>query len=107
MLIERNFGVYYELPDEGGLRLGRGIAARYVGHAVSPEYFLIVEDGGFFGQANLAVVFTSLETAQGLSGRHEQVNDLVLTVEPGTDLKDVETALLAETAVRHPETGST
>ena len=105
VLIERNFGVYYELPDEGGLRLGGGITARYVGHAVSPEYFLIVEDGGFFGQANLAVVFTSLETAQGLSGRQGQVNDLVLTVEPGTDLKDVETALLAETAVRHPETG--
>ena len=74
VLIERNFGVYYELPDEGGLRLGGGITARYVGHAVSPEYFLIVEDGGFFGQANLAVVFTSLEAAQGLSGRQGQVN---------------------------------
>ena len=105
VLIERNFGVYYELPDEGELQLGGGVAARYVGHAVSPEYFLIVEEGGFFGQASLAVVFTSIETAQELSGRQGQVNDLVLTVDPGTDLTAVETALVAETAERHPDTG--
>ena len=105
VLIERNFGVFYELPDEGELRLGGDVAARYVGHAVSPEYFLIVEDGGFFGQANLAVIFTSIETAQELSGRQGQVNDLVLTVEPGADLAAVETALVAETAERHADTG--
>ena len=104
VLIERNFGVLHNLPDEGELRLG-GVAARYVGHAVSPEYFLIVEEGGFFGQATLAVVFTSIETAQELSGRQEQINDLVLTVEPGTDLAAVETALVAKTAERHPDTG--
>ena len=31
------------------------------------------------------------------------VNDLVLTVEPGADLKAVETALLAEASERHPD----
>ena len=104
VLIERNFGVLHNLPDEGELRLG-GITARYVGHAVSPEYFLIVDEGGFFGQATLAVIFTSIETAQELSGRQGQINDLVLTVEPGADLAAVETALVAETAKRHPGTG--
>ncbi len=105
VLVERNFGVYYGLPDEGELRIGGGVSARYVGQAVSPEYFLIVEEGGFFGQANLAVLFTSLETAQRLSGREGLVNDLVLTVGPGADLDAVEAALLAETATHHPETG--
>ena len=105
VLVERNFGVYYGLPDEGELRIGGGVSARYVGQAVSPEYFLIVEEGGFFGQANLAVLFTSIETAQRLSGRDGLVNDLVLTVEPGADVDRVEAALLAETAARHPETG--
>ena len=104
VLIERNFGVLHNLPDEGVLRLG-GVTARYVGHAVSPEYFLIVEEGGFFGQATLAVVFTSIETAQELSGRQGQVNDLVLTVEPGANLAAVETALVAGTEERHPGTG--
>ena len=105
VLVERNFGVYYGLPDEGELQIGGGVSARYVGHAVSPECFLIVEEGSFFGQANLAVLFTSLETAQALSGREGLVNDLVLTVEPGTDVDRVEAALLAETSARHPETG--
>ena len=68
VLVERNFGVYYGLPDDGDLKIGGGVSARYVGQAVSPEYFLIVEEGSFFGQANLAVLFTSLETAQDLSG---------------------------------------
>ena len=105
VLVERNFGVYYGLPDDGELKIGGGVSARYVGQGVSPEYFLIVEEGSFFGQANLAVLFTSLETAQRLSGREGLVNDLVLTVEPGTDIDGVEAALLAETAARHPETG--
>ena len=104
VLIERNFGIYYELPEQGELRLG-GVSASYAGQAVSPEYFVVVEEGNFFAQANLAVVFTSLETAQQLAGRQGLVNDLVLTVEPGASLEDVEKALLAETAARHPETG--
>ena len=49
VLVERNFGVYYDLPDDGELKIGGGVSARYVGQAVSPEYFLIVEEGSFFG----------------------------------------------------------
>ena len=69
MLVERNFAVYYEIPEQGELRLGGDVSVRYVGHAVSPEYFLVIEEGSFVGQANLVVVFTSLETAQDLAGR--------------------------------------
>ncbi len=104
-LLERNFGVFYNLPEQGDIWLGGGgEPARYVGHAVSPEYFVVVEEGSFFGQANLAVVFTSLETAQKLSGSDGQVNDLVLTVDAGTDLDALETALLNEIMARHPDT---
>ena len=104
VLLERNFGVYYDLPEEGEIQVGGGDTARYVGHAVSPEYFQVVEEGALFGQANLAVLFTSLETAQELSGREGLINDLVLTVEPGVAREDVEAALLAETAARYPDT---
>lgn len=104
VLIERNFGVYYDLPDQGELRLGGDVPTRYVGQAVSPEYFIVVEEGNFVGQANLVVVFTSLETAQELSDRPGQVNDLVLTVEPGTDLTEVDAALLDQISQRHPGT---
>ncbi len=104
VLIERNFGVYYDLPEQGQLRLGGDVSTRYVGQAVSPEYFIVVEEGSFIGQANLVAVFTSLETAQDLSGRPGLVNDLVLTAAPGADLSAIETALLARTAERHPGT---
>ena len=102
VLIERNFGVYYELPEQGDLRLGGDASIRYVGQAVSPEYFIVVEEGSFIGQANLVAVFTSLETAQKLSGRPGLVNDLVLTAEPGTGLAAIEAALLARASERHP-----
>ena len=104
VLLERNFGVYYDLPDEGEVQIGGSDTVAYVGHAVSPEYFQVVEEGSFFGQANLAVLFTSIETAQELAGREGLVNDLVLTVEPGVALEDVEAALLAETEARYPGT---
>ena len=104
VLIERNFGVYYGLPEEGDLRLGGDVSTRYVGQAVSPEYFIVVDEGSFVGQANLVAVFTSLETAQDLSRRTGMVNDLVLTTEPGADVSEVEAALLARTSERHPNT---
>ena len=50
------------LPPEGELRIGGTVGVRYVGHAVSPEYFMIAE--GSFSRTTLLAVFTSLETAQ-------------------------------------------
>ena len=104
VMLERNFAVFYDLPESGGLTLGGGAAARYVGHAVSPEYYLVVEEGSFIAQANLAVVFTSLETAQEITGR-PGVNDLVLTVRPGVSLAAVEDALAAAVEARHSGVG--
>ena len=103
VLLERNFSIFYELPDSGEISIGGGVTARYVGQGTSPEYFMVVEQGSFVGQANLAAIFTSMETAQALSGRGGLVNDLVLTVEPGAALDDVEDALEAEMEVHHPD----
>ncbi len=103
VLLERNFGIFYNLPDEGELRLGGGISARYVGHAMSPEYFLVVEGGNLLAQANLAVLFTSVETAQALHGSPGMVNDLLLTLLPGADIGEVESSLRSEFLRVHPE----
>lgn len=102
VLIERNFGVFYDIPIEGELRLGGGTDLQFVGQATSPEYFLVVEDGDVLAQANLAVLFTSLETAQKLSNSPGMVNDLVATLKPGAELDEVESALLAEIEKSHP-----
>ncbi|HET9444457.1 MAG TPA: FtsX-like permease family protein, partial [Acidimicrobiales bacterium] len=84
-LLERNFAAFYDLPAQGRVRVA-GQDVRYVGQGLGPEYFFVItDDGGFFAQANLAVLFVPLETAQALSGRPGRVNDLVLRLAPGVD----------------------
>jgi putative ABC transport system permease protein len=86
VVLERNFAEFYDLPSAGTLRVAGGKDVRYVGHGLSPEYFFVTtEDGGFFAQANFAALFTSLETAQDLTGRSGRVNDLVISLRDGVD----------------------
>ena len=93
VVLERKFADQYDLPPAGSVRVG-GTTARYVGTGMSPEYFFVVtEDGGFFAEANFAVVFTSLETAQQLTGRAGRVNDLVLRLSEGVDTREARRAV--------------
>ncbi len=107
VLLEANFAVFHELPETGELKLGGGVTAQYVGQAASPEYFVVIEQTDFLAQANLAVVFTSLETAQALANKPGLVNDLVVTVAPGANIDHVETALIAGIETRYPQMGVT
>src|SRR5690606_14051567 len=85
-VLERNFADHYDLPPEGEVRGAGDRPVRPVGTGLGPEYFCVApEEGGLFAQANFAVLFTSLGTAQDLAGRLGRVNDLVLTLTPGTD----------------------
>ena len=99
-LLERNFADHYGLPPNGAVRVAGGRGVDYVGTGLSPEYFLVTtEEGAFFAQASFAVLFTSLATAQDLAGRPGRVNDLVLTLAPGSDRRraaaEVEAAFAA------------
>ncbi len=86
VLLERNFADHYELPTEGEVRVAGGTPARYVGHGLAPEYFMVVTDeGDFLAQANFGVIFTTIDTAQRLGGRDDVVNDLVLTLVDAAD----------------------
>ncbi|MEA2009317.1 MAG: FtsX-like permease family protein [Actinomycetota bacterium] len=107
-LIERNFALYYGLGPEGTLTLSGGRELAYVGHALTPEYFLVTsEGGGFFAQASFAAVFTSLETAGEIAGKPGSVNDLVLTLDTSAD-RDAFGAVLADAfASEIPDVGVT
>jgi len=86
VLVERNFAAFYGLPAERTIRVAGDREVRTVGIAMAPEYFFVMtEEGGFFAQANFAALFTSLETAQDLTGRTDRVNDLVIRLAPGVD----------------------
>jgi putative ABC transport system permease protein len=87
-LLEHHFAKHYNLPAEGSLRLGGGVELDYVGQALTPEYFIVTtERGGILAEASFAAVFTSLETAQEVTGRQGAVNDLVLTLSNDVDLE--------------------
>ncbi|WP_419945943.1 ABC transporter permease [Candidatus Poriferisodalis sp.] len=97
VLIEGNFARFWDLPTSGTLTVGGDAHVDYIGSAVSPEYFLIVEGNGSLGKSNLAVLFAPLAAAQDISGRSGAVNDLVMTLAPGADAGAV-TAQLIEAA---------
>jgi putative ABC transport system permease protein len=107
--LERNFAKHYALPAAGSLRLGGGTAVRYVGQTLAPEYFIVTAPGADFGaEANFAVLFASLRTAQVLSGEPNRVNELVLRVKPGTrTLTKVQTELDRSLRAALPATGFT
>ena len=105
-MLERNFAANYDLPAEGTLTLSGGQEIEYVGHATTPEFFIVIpEGGGFFGQASFAGVFTSLETAGELAGFPGSVNDLVLTLEPGADRGALAAQLTTSFASAMPDVG--
>ena len=94
--LEHNFARFYELPPAGDLSLAGGMPVEYVGHTLAPEYFFIVTpEGGILAQANFAAVFTSIETAQRLTGKADAVNDLILRLSPDTDTEALFDALTA------------
>lgn len=90
VLLEHSFARYYELPQRGTLTISGNRTLTYVGQAMTPEFFFVAPEGQiFFSEANYAAMFTSLETAQRLAGKPGAVNDLVLTLTPGTDAGEV------------------
>ncbi len=97
VLVNRGFSTFWDLPTSGALTVGGDVGVEYVGSAVSPEFFLIIEGNGSLGRSNLAVLFAPLDAAQDISGRSGVVNDLVLTLEPGADAAAV-TEQLTEAA---------
>jgi putative ABC transport system permease protein len=108
VLLERNFAKHYSLPPAGTLSLSGGRQVRYVGQALASEYFIVTAPGADFGaEANFAVVFASLTTAQALSGESGRVNEVVLRVSSPAALDRVETEVGAALRRALPQTGFT
>jgi putative ABC transport system permease protein len=107
-VLERKFARHHDLPPSGRLRVSGGTMIEYVGHGVSPDYFLITaRAGGFLAQANFAVIYVPLPRAQALAARPGQVNDLVLTLSPGANRTVVKHEIERALAQRLPNVGAT
>ncbi|GAB4336914.1 MAG: hypothetical protein Kow0010_24940 [Dehalococcoidia bacterium] len=108
VLLEANFAGHYDLPPEGTVRISGGASLAYVGHAFTPEYFIVTtERGGFLAEANFAALFGTLETVQSLAGLPGMVNDAVITIAPAADRNAIQEQLLAALRERLPDTGFT
>ena len=102
--LEHNFAKFYDLPPQGSALLAGAVPVEYVGQSLAPEYFFVITpEGGILAHANFAAVFTSIETAQQLTGMDRRVNDLILRLEPGAD----EDALFEAMSERFGQLGGT
>ena len=107
-VVEGNFGEHHGVTIPSDVQLAGGERVRVVGQALQPEQFIVTRPGADFGaEAGYAVLYTSLTTAQSLSGRENQVNELVLTLEPGAAPAVVEAELRETLAERLPDVGVT
>lgn len=87
VMLDYHFADHHGLPPSGELTLSGDRAVDYVGLGFTPDYFVIsTEQGSLLAEAGFAVMFAPLETAQELTGRPGQVNELVLTLRDGVDL---------------------
>ncbi len=85
-LLEVHFADGRKLAPTGALKIAGGASLDYVGTALSPEYFYVIDPrGGLLGAMDFAVVFAPLATVQRLTGWAGQVNDLVIGLRPGAD----------------------
>jgi putative ABC transport system permease protein len=109
VILDRGFARQNRLPDSAVLRVAGGAGVRYTGIGQSPEYFMGGGSGGatvFLSQKTYAVLFTTLSAAQQLAGAPGRVNDLVLTLKPGS-LPAVQHELQAALAAVRPPVSAT
>ena len=114
VVLDRGFAHQNSLPDAGMLRVAGGAQVRYTGIGQSPEYFMGGGGGGagggatvFLSQKTYAVLFTTLRIAQQLAGAPGRVNDLVLTLKPGSDQAQLADGLHAALAAVRPPVSAT
>jgi putative ABC transport system permease protein len=94
VLLEHGFVFHNDLPGSGTITISGGDELAYVGNAMTPEFYMVVpENTTSFAQGTYAGVFTSLETAQALTGLDGAVNDLIVTVADEADRDVVATEI--------------
>ncbi len=107
-LLDVHFANGRELASSGTLTLAGGTRIDYVGTALSPEYFYVIDPrGGLLGATDFAVVFMPLATVQSVAGRANEVNDLVVRLRPGADRERLVAAIEDVAAKEHAGLGIT
>lgn len=105
-LIEHNFVSYHNLnPQNQKITIAGGIELAYIGTALTPEYFMVIEENLIFAQSSFAALFVPLETAQTILSQvtggeigSGDVNEVLILLKTGIDfegfISDLEDHLL-------------
>ena len=101
VLLEHKFAVAHNLPAEGEALIAGGRTVRYVGHALAPEHFIVItEGGGFLAHASYVIIFSSLETVQDVAERPGLVDEAIIRINDdvsrATVVSELEQALANE-----------
>ena len=81
VLLEHKFALAHNLPPEGEALIAGGRTVRYVGHALTPEHFIVItEGGGFLAHASYVIIFSSLETVQDVAERPGLVDEAIIRI---------------------------
>ena len=98
-VLEAKFADFHRLPATGTVAIAGDHPLAYTGLGVAPEDFYVAgPEGTVIAEADLATVYLHLADAQSLVGRTAQVNDVIVSVAPGGDLRAVERDLRAAAA---------
>jgi len=107
-VLETKFARYYDLEPGARLTLIGDIGLDVVGLGQSPLHFQIVPEEigvGIQGEANMAVLYVPLSTAQAIYQRQEMVNDLRIQLTGGADPAVMEAAIESRLTDEFPEIG--
>lgn len=101
VLLEHKFALAHNLPAQGEALLAGGRTVQYVGHALAPEHFIVItEGGGFLAHASYVILFSSLETVQDVAERPGLVDEAIILINDAvtreTVIGELEQALSAE-----------
>lgn len=108
-MLDRSFAAGRELPAAVVIRLAGGRELRSVGAAFQPQFFVAGTGGLNVGAAtaDFATVFTSLATAQRLTGHAGKVNQVVVRGRPGVSEAAIEQSVRRAVDVALPGVGVT
>ncbi|MFX0125967.1 MAG: ABC transporter permease, partial [Candidatus Hodarchaeota archaeon] len=66
-LVEHNFANYHNLkPNNQLITIAGGNELSFIGTALTPEYFMVIEENMVFGQSSFSALFVPLETTQAI-----------------------------------------
>ncbi len=95
-VLEAKFADFHHLDSTGTMTVNGDQVLAYSALGVAPEDFYVVgPEGSILAQAEMATIYVDLARAQELIDRPGQINDVVITLEPGADRDAVEAALRA------------